>query len=86
MYVGIVRHSVNKCSRVLSNLLNSFDFAMRHQFRKFHHVQIIETTSILHAMGVLDDEEPVNVVANATHDTTQFGYSPLRRPTTAIVS
>ena len=31
-----------------SNSLDSFDFAMRHQFRKCHHVQIIETASILH--------------------------------------
>ena len=56
---------------------------MRHQLRKCHHVQIIETASILH---VQYDEEPVNVVANAIHNTTQFGHSPLSRPTTATVS
>ena len=31
-----------------SNSLHNFDFAMRHQFRKCQHVQIIETTSILY--------------------------------------
>ena len=31
-----------------SNSLDSFNFAMRHRFRKRHHVQIIETTSIFY--------------------------------------
>ena len=45
MFVYIVRHSVNAPH---SNSLDSFNFAMRHQFCKCHHVQIIETASILH--------------------------------------
>ena len=71
MYLCIIRHSVNKCPH--SNSLDSFDFAMRHQFRECHNVQIIETASILHfAMGVLDDDidERVHVAANdSRHDT-----------------
>ena len=35
-----------------SNSLDSFDFAMRHQFCKCHHVQIIETALILHVQWV----------------------------------
>ena len=35
-----------------SNSLDSFNFAMRHQFRKCHHIQIIETNSILHLQWV----------------------------------
>ena len=31
----IICHSTNKCPRVLSNSLDSFDFAMCHQFRKY---------------------------------------------------
>ena len=31
-----------------SNSLDNFGFAMRHQFHKCQHVQIIETTSILY--------------------------------------
>ena len=30
--------------------------------------------NFVRAMGVLDDEEPVNVVANATHDMTQDSF------------
>ena len=45
--VYLVCHSVNKYPCVLIHL-NSFDFAMRHKFHKCHHVQIIETASILH--------------------------------------
>ena len=48
-----------------SNSLDSFDFAMRYQFCKcYHHVQIIETTSILHVHWAYsgDDDEHVHVV------------------------
>ena len=56
IYIGmynvyLVRHSVNKCPHILIHL-NSFDFAMHHQFHKCHHVQIIETASILHVQWV----------------------------------
>ena len=44
MYRMSFRKSMPPCS----NSLNSFDFAMHHQFRKSHHVQIIETASILY--------------------------------------
>ena len=35
IFVCIVCHSVNKCPRVLSNSLDSFDFAKCHQFRTY---------------------------------------------------
>ena len=47
LYICIVRHSINKCPRVLIHW-TAFDFAMHHRFRKHHHVQIIETTSIFY--------------------------------------
>ena len=60
--VYLVRHSVNKCPRVLIHL-NSFNLAMRHQFRKCHHVQIIKTASILRCNG---------------HTSMQWAYSTTR--------
>ena len=35
IFVCIIRHSVNKYPHVLSNSLDSFDFAMCHQFHKY---------------------------------------------------
>ena len=61
-------------------------FAMRHQFRKINVTTYRDHFNFAREMSVLNDEEPVNVVANATHDTTQLGHSPLSRPTTATVS
>ena len=31
-------------------------------------------------MDILIDDEPVHIVANVTHDTTQLGHSSLSRP------
>ena len=61
---------------------------MRHQFRKCHHVQIIETASILHisVMGVLDrldNDERVHVAAAANTASSQLSHSPLSWPTKA---
>ena len=72
-----------------SNSLDNFDFAMRHQFRKYQHIQIIETASILHLPGILDDDERVHITANdSRHDTasSQLGHSPLSQPTKATLS
>ena len=61
-----------------SNSLDSFDFVMRHQFRKHHHVQIIVTASILDVQWVYcvldDDDEPCSrwsfrVANDSRHDT-----------------
>ena len=56
-----------------SNSLDCFDFAMRHQFRKCRHVQIIETAcfNFALAMGVLNNDEHVLLM---THDMTQLHH------------
>ena len=66
-----------------SNSLDSFGFAMRRQFRKFHHVQIIETASILHVQWV-SDSTMASVAESVAW--SKLGHSPMSRPTTATVS
>ena len=79
IYVYLVCHSVNKCplwtTSILQCVINSVNVTT---FKQLRLLQFCTCND--------DDEEPVNVVANATHNTTQLGHSPLSQPTTATVS
>ena len=88
MYVCIClsRTSFHKSMPPCSNSLDSFDFAMHHQFRNYHHVQIIETASILHLQWVSSTMTSVCMLLITTHDTTQLGHSLLSQPNKATVS
>ena len=66
IYLCIVRHSVNKCPRVLIHWTASILQCVI-QFRKCHHVQIIETASILHLWC-----NETNGCTFDSHDTTQL--------------
>ena len=79
--ISIVHHSVNKVPP-RPNSLDSFDFAMRHQFRKYHHIQIVETASILHVQW--DDDE--QLARCSLHVVACIGHSQLSRPTTCTAT
>ena len=96
IYVYMYRMPFREKMPPRSNSLDSFDFAMHHQFRKcYHHVQIIETTSILHVWwmysGDDDEHQPcarcssLLMTRHSLH-WSQLSHSPLSRPTTATVS
>ena len=63
--LSIVCHSVNKEPRILICWRASI-FQYVNTFREFHHIQIIEVSSILHVQWVytvLDADEHVHVVS-----------------------
>ena len=74
-YVYIMyRTSFRKCPRVLIHWTASFDFAMRNQFRKCHHIQIIETT-ILYLQWATTRHEHVYVASTAWSSCESANYS-----------
>ena len=74
IYVCLSHTSFRKSMPPCSNSLSSFDFALRPQFRKCHHVQIIETASILHVQCVLDDDDERVHVATIKRLTTRHSF------------
>ena len=90
MYDLLYRHmSFRKCP-LRSNSLDNFNFAMHHQFCKCHHVQIIETASILHVQWAYSTTTSnVQVVPHNSWYSLhwlQLGHSPLSRPTTCTAT
>ena len=74
IYVCLVRHSVNKCPRVLIHWTASILHCIINSVNATH-VQIIETASILHLQWAYSTTTSRCTLLLTTHDTTQLHHS-----------